>query len=342
MKKLFLTFIFLFALLFTNKTNALELPGIDEALDIYQVYGETNEISFNFPSTGYEFKYDETKVQKLDEVTEKTTFVVLNPTSTRIFIYKNGIKVKVVALEFVLPTTVSLAIDENGAYYVVNAGSKLYGDFDWLVDGKEVVANSVFGEDVKLIYNNKEVTYIVESSGLFNDYFIIIVGFPLFILIVGYVTVLILPINYYKRIYRNSVHLKHKLAKKKNKKLTTFYIYLKMKTVVITNYIDMIPDTCPKYKDFKKIGNELSKTTENIGKVLNFFPEDSIIELVNYYCYKLDILINLLDNGSYKFKESKRNLKVLPTIKKSELAPDREQLDAYHYLEGIDIIRKED
>ncbi len=341
LKKIFFALTLILCLLLTSKAKAVELPTGEDLELNYQVYSETNEITFNFDSTGYEFKYDETKIQRVEEVKEKTTFVVLNSTSTRIFMYKNGIKVKVISLEFVNPTIVSVEKDSDGAYYVSNQGEKLYGDFTWLVDGEEVIASTVTGNDVSLKYNNVNISYIAEKSSLFNDYFVIIIGFPLFILIIGYVIVLILPINYYKRICKNATRLKNKLATYKGKKSKSFYLYIKVKVVSINNYVGMIPESCPKLKQLKSISTELTTTTDNLGKVLDYFPDNNTIDLINYYSYKCDKILEVLEHGNYKYKVKidKKNLITIPKIVTPEM--DKSQTDAYHYLEGIDVIRKD-
>ncbi len=325
---------------FSLKAGAFELP---EDANSINVLSGTKEIVLNYDET-YDFHYSPNNLF-LTRDGNMVKFLNLTNTNSNIFIYRDNKEVRTITLNFVSPDKLQI-IKDGDLYYAGSNGKKIYGDFTWIVDNKEFVGLSTYADPfTKLKYKGEVISYVSLRPDFLDDIWIIALGAPLLLLVIIYLIYLLMPFNVYKRINRSATKLKNNLltvkAKFSDKETINAYILLKSRVGTLTNYIKMVPEACPIYGDLNKIKSDLLLAVENLSRLGRNFPVSSIDTLIDYFIYKMDALIQLLDNGGFNFKEDKKKNKkqpILPVHDDHELS--KEEIDAYHYLEGINVIKK--
>ena len=341
MKKIILVFSLLIALFgISFKANAFELPADADSIS---VLSGTKEIVLNYDES-YEFHYSPNNLSMVrDGNTVK--FLNLTNTSSNIFIYKDGKEIRTISLSFVSPEKLQI-LKEGDLYYASDNGKKIYGDFTWVNGETETIGLFCYADTfTKLKYKGELITYVSFRPDFLDDVWILALGAPLLLIVIFYVGYLLMPFNIYKRINRNALRLKNNLIKVKtkfnSKETINAYVFLKGKITTITNYIKMVPEECPLYKDLNQIKSDLLLAVENLSRLGNNFPTKSLDSLLDYFIFKMDSLIKLLDNGSYYFKSDNKPGNKKHSIRLNENHElNKEQIDAYHYLEGINVIKK--
>lgn len=341
MKKLVISILLILTTLFTFglKTYALDLPYNEDFTEEYQIYGNTYELEFyvniNKETTG--FAYNENILEYV-ETNNTLKFLVISNTETNVILYNKADKsvVKVLDLTFVNPEVVEVAKSNEDFYYVKANNKPLYGDFTWVVDGKEMKANQVKGKDVILKYNNLEIIHNQgDQKSLLEQYIILILGLPIFIFVVGYLIYIMVPSNIYKKIYKASVKIK-KSINRPNLDYKKILFKLKLKLPVLSNLISMVDETDPKIKAYRKVNSDLNKMLDNLINLEDFFPEENIEGILKYVNRKLDVYITITENGTYKYKKDIKNIVTKPVLSKPDM--DRNQNDSFRYLESIKVI----
>lgn len=277
--------------------------------------------------------YDKNKLYS----TDLKHFIIIDPSPTRLILDPDT-NLVIIDLNFVSPQASELSLTLiNDTYYVYYAGERLYGDFNFLVDGKEVIANNVKGLDVKLSYEGSIISNIVEPKrGIITEYIVLFVGAALLLLILGYLIYLFIPKNYYKKMAKTAKGIITFFNK--DKSLKQNILSLKIKLGNLTIQFRAISPNDPKYKDLKSALNEMNLTLENIIKLASFYKEEDLNGLKDYFTVKAHNFIQLLDNGNYSFKDHDKHKFKTELLKPNVM--NKEQEDALHYLEGIDVINK--
>ena len=341
MKKIILVFSLLLAFFGLGiNANAFELPNDANSIS---VLSGTKEITLSYDES-YEFHYSPNNLSMVRDGSE-VKFLILTSAPSNIFIFKDGKEVRAISLSFVSPDKLQI-IKEGDLYYAGDNGKKIYGDFTWVASDKEFVGVSASADPfTKLKYKGELIPYVSFKPEFLDDIWIIALGAPLLLIVIFYVGYLLMPFNVYKRINRNALRLKNNLlvakAKFTNKETVNAYVLLKGKITTITNYIKMVPDACPIYKDLNKIKSDLLLAIENLNRLGRNFPQESLDSLLDYFIFNMDELIRLLNNGSFNFKEPKaKKTKAIPLQIPENRELNKEEIDAYHYLEGINVIKK--
>lgn len=264
-------------------------------------------------------------------------FHIIDPTTTRIII-KNNDDLTTINLNFVSPTVEEISLKKNNDYYYVYYNNEiLYGDFNFIVDDKEVTALCASGNVVSLNYNDSIITINSNNNrSIFSEYFILILGLSLLFLIILYLVYLFIPKNYYKKLTKYAKKILNYYQKDRSNKQILFDT--KVGLINISTAFRGIPSSDPKYDEIKNIINKMNLAMENLLKI-DYFKNN--YDIKDYFKFKLELLIKTLDNGNYSYKEKKEEvIKKINILKPEQM--DKEQEDAYHYLEGIGIINKKD
>lgn len=354
MKKFIITILILINSLFfvsLANTNAVSVSTPTNKETSYDIVSGTYEITL-YLDKEYDFKYDKSSIDLIDNGNFKYTFLILRESDTPLRIMfcdktdNDEVVDKIISLTFVKPETVSLAY-KDGYYYVKNGDKPLYGDFTFNVDGKEVIANEVKGDKVYLIYNGSE--YRLEGrNGLTKtqEFVIFVVGIPLLAFVIFYLVYIMVPINNYKNIFKASNKLIKKLNRVKEN-YSKIIFALKLKLPQLLTMINSIDSNDPRYKDFKTIESNLSLALDNALRLEGHFPSESVDDFVSYIIIQLTNFNRLTDNGSYRFKSNvdlkKEAEKEKNKIKEASIKEmDRNQKDSYRYLESINVIKHEE
>ena len=354
MKKIIITLLILINSLFLinlPSTNAVYVETPTSKETSYNVVSGTYEVTL-YLDKEYDFKYDKSSIDLIDNGNFKYTFLILRESDTPLRIMlcdktdNDEVVDKIVSLTFVKPETVSLAY-RNGYYYVKNGDKPLYGDFKFIVDGKEVIANEVQGDDVYLVYNGAE--YRLEGRhGLtkMQELVIFIIGIPLLAFVIFYLIYIMIPINNYKNIYRTSNKLIKKLNRIKENYSKVIFA-LKFKLPQILTMINSIDSNDPKYKEFKTVESNLNLALDNALRLEGHFPSESVDDFVSYIIIQLTSFNRLTDNGTYRYKNNvdikKEAEKEKSKFKEASVKEmDRNQKDSYRYLESINVIKHDE
>ena len=233
-------------------------------------------------------------------------------------------------------TEVSLKeIDNN--YYVFYNNDILYGDFNFIADGKEVTSLYVSGNNVSLIYDNTTITNQINNHISDMTYYIVLgVGLSLVLIIIVYLVYLLSPKNYTKKFNKAVINLRKTLEK--NKKPQKIIFIIKLKLVNINNLFKSLDKEHPVYLDIKKNLNELNLILDNINKLDNFIEVIDLEKLRIRFITLLNNINNIVSNNDINiYKTNFKSNKINNNPNKINKSISE---DAYRYLEGSDLIKK--
>lgn len=305
--------------------------NIDSEMESLNIYSKTLTFTIDFEVDEVVYDHD------ILYTNDNKTFVIVTPTSTRLLINPNG-EQKIINLNFVTPqaSEVSLKLIDNN-YYVFYNKDILYGDFNFIADGKEVTSLYVSGNNVSLIYDNTTITNQINNHISDMTYYIVLgVGLSLVLIIIVYLVYLLSPKNYTKKFNKAVINLRKTLEK--NKKPQKIIFIIKLKLVNINNLFKSLDKEHPVYLDIKKNLNELNLILDNINKLDNFIEVIDLEKLRIRFITLLNNINNIVSNNDINiYKTNFKSNKVTNNPNKINKSISE---DAYRYLEGSDLIKK--
>lgn len=305
--------------------------NIDSEMESLNIYSKTLTFTIDFEVDEVVYDHD------ILYTNDNKTFVIVTPTSTRLLINPNG-EQKIINLNFVTPqvSEVSLKLIDNN-YYVFYNNDILYGDFNFIADGKEVTSLYVSGNNVSLIYDNTTITNQINNHISDMTYYIVLgVGLSLVLIIIVYLVYLLSPKNYTKKFNKAVINLRKTLEK--NKKPQKIIFIIKLKLVNINNLFKSLDKEHPVYLDIKKNLNELNLILDNINKLDNFIEVIDLEKLRIRFITLLNNINNIVSNNDINiYKTNFKSNKVTNNPNKINKSISE---DAYRYLEGSDLIKK--
>ena len=325
--------IILFLSLILSLVLSFNVQGfnIDSEMESLNIYSKTLTFTINFEVDEVVYDHD------ILYTNDNKTFVIVTPTSTRLLINPNG-EQKIINLNFVTPqaSEVSLKLIDNN-YYVFYNNDILYGDFNFIADGKEVTSLYVSGNNVSLIYDNTTITNQINNHISDMTYYIVLgVGLSLVLIIIVYLVYLLSPKNYTKKFNKAVINLRKTLEK--NKKPQKIIFIIKLKLVNINNLFKSLDKEHPVYLDIKKNLNELNLILDNINKLDNFIEVIDLEKLRIRFITLLNNINNIVSNNDINiYKTNFKSNKVTNNPNKINKSISE---DAYRYLEGSDLIKK--
>lgn len=325
--------IILFLSLILSLVLSFNVQGfnIDSEMESLNIYSKTLTFTIDFEVDEVVYDHD------ILYTNDNKTFVIVTPTSTRLLINPNG-EQKIINLNFVTPqvSEVSLKLIDNN-YYVFYNNDILYGDFNFIADGKEVTSLYVSGNNVSLIYDNTTITNQINNHISDMTYYIVLgVGLSLVLIIIVYLVYLLSPKNYTKKFNKAVINLRKTLEK--NKKPQKIIFIIKLKLVNINNLFKSLDKEHPVYLDIKKNLNELNLILDNINKLDNFIEVIDLEKLRIRFITLLNNINNIVSNNDINiYKTNFKSNKVTNNPNKINKSISE---DAYRYLEGSDLIKK--
>lgn len=325
--------IILFLSLILSLVLSFNVQGfnIDSEMESLNIYSKTLTFTIDFEVDEVVYDHD------ILYTNNNKTFVIVTPTSTRLLINPNG-EQKIINLNFVTPqaSEVSLKLIDNN-YYVFYNNDILYGDFNFIADGKEVTSLYVSGNNVSLIYDNTTITNQINNHISDMTYYIVLgVGLSLVLIIIVYLVYLLSPKNYTKKFNKAVINLRKTLEK--NKKPQKIIFIIKLKLVNINNLFKSLDKEHPVYLDIKKNLNELNLILDNINKLDNFIEVIDLEKLRIRFITLLNNINNIVSNNDINiYKTNFKSNKVTNNPNKINKSISE---DAYRYLEGSDLIKK--
>ena len=325
--------IILFLSLILSLVLSFNVQGfnIDSEMKSLNIYSKTLTFTIDFEVDEVVYDHD------ILYTNDNKTFVIVTPTSTRLLINPNG-EQKIINLNFVTPqaSEVSLKLIDNN-YYVFYNNDILYGDFNFIADGKEVTSLYVSGNNVSLIYDNTTITNQINNHISDMTYYIVLgVGLSLVLIIIVYLVYLLSPKNYTKKFNKAVINLRKTLEK--NKKPQKIIFIIKLKLVNINNLFKSLDKEHPVYLDIKKNLNELNLILDNINKLDNFIEVIDLEKLRIRFITLLNNINNIVSNNDINiYKTNFKSNKVTNNPNKINKSISE---DAYRYLEGSDLIKK--
>ncbi len=325
--------IILFLSLILSLVLSFNVQGfnIDSEMESLNIYSKTLTFTIDFEVDEVVYDHD------ILYTNDNKTFVIVTPTSTRLLINPNG-EQKIINLNFVTPqaSEVSLKLIDNN-YYVFYNNDILYGDFNFIADGKEVTSLYVSGNNVSLIYDNTTITNQINNHISDITYYIVLgVGLSLVLIIIVYLVYLLSPKNYTKKFNKAVINLRKTLEK--NKKPQKIIFIIKLKLVNINNLFKSLDKEHPVYLDIKKNLNELNLILDNINKLDNFIEVIDLEKLRIRFITLLNNINNIVSNNDINiYKTNFKSNKVTNNPNKINKSISE---DAYRYLEGSDLIKK--
>lgn len=331
MKKIILIILLLITFLIPLNVEGFDINN-DGSINIL-----SSTKSFTYGDKTDTFIYDNNLLYLKENTNE---FIIITPTNTNIIINPNN-ENKILSLNYVTPEASELSLKLiDDTYYVYYNDNILYGDFSFNVDGNEVNSLNAKGDNVSLIYNDTTITINnTPTRGLISDFIILIIGIIVILIVIAYIIYLFFPRNYHKELYKASKRLINYLNKNKNVKQVI--LNLRIKVTNLNTLFRGIKEEDPIYYSIKMNLNEINLTLDNVIKVNTLIKEEDKINLINYFKLRINNIITLLNNGNYKFKNNKKDQH--KKIKIDLLKPkqlDKQEEDALHYLEGVNIIKK--
>lgn len=325
--------IILFLSLILSLVLSFNVQGfnIDSEMESLNIYSKTLTFTIDFEVD--EVVYDHDILYSNDN----KTFVIVTPTSTRLLINPNG-EQKIINLNFVTPQAAEVSLKEiDNNYYVFYNNDILYGDFNFIADGKEVTSLYVSGNNVSLIYDNTTITNQTNNHISDMTYYIVLgVGLSLVLIIIVYLVYLLSPKNYTKKFNKAVINLRKTLEK--NKKPQKIIFIIKLKLVNINNLFKSLDKEHPVYLDIKKNLNELNLILDNINKLDNFIEVIDLEKLRIRFITLLNNINNIVSNNDINiYKTNFKSNKVTNNPNKINKSISE---DAYRYLEGSDLIKK--
>lgn len=302
--------------------------NIDSEMESLNIYSKTLTFTIDFEVDEVVYDHD------ILYTNDNKTFVIVTPTSTRLLINPNG-EQKIINLNFVTPQAAEVSLKEiDNNYYVFYNNDILYGDFNFIADGKEVTSLYVSGNNVSLIYDNTTITNQTNNHISDMTYYIVLgVGLSLVLIIIVYLVYLLSPKNYTKKFNKAVINLRKTLEK--NKKPQKIIFIIKLKLVNINNLFKSLDKEHPVYLDIKKNLNELNLILDNINKLDNFIE---VIDLEKLRIRFITLLNNIVSNNDINiYKTNFKSNKVTNNPNKINKSISE---DAYRYLEGSDLIKK--
>lgn len=325
--------IILFLSLILSLVLSFNVQGfnIDSEMESLNIYSKTLTFTIDFEVDEVVYDHD------ILYTNDNKTFVIVTPTSTRLLINPNG-EQKIINLNFVTPqvSEVSLKLIDNN-YYVFYNNDILYGDFNFIADGKEVTSLYVSGNNVSLIYDNTTITNQINNHISDMTYYIVLgVGLSLVLIIIVYLVYLLSPKNYTKKFNKAVINLRKTLEK--NKKPQKIIFIIKLKLVNINNLFKSLDKEHPVYLDIKKNLSELNLILDNINKLDNFIEVIDLEKLRIRFITLLNNINNIVSNNDINiYKTNFKSNKVTNNPNKINKSISE---DAYRYLEGSDLIKK--
>lgn len=305
--------------------------NIDSEMESLNIYSKTLTFTIDFEVDEVVYDHD------ILYTNDNKTFVIVTPTSTRLLINPNG-EQKIINLNFVTPQTAEVSLKEiDNNYYVFYNNDILYGDFNFIADGKEVTSLYVSGNNVSLIYDNTTITNQTNNHISDMTYYIVLgVGLSLVLIIIVYLVYLLSPKNYTKKFNKAVINLRKTLEK--NKKPQKIIFIIKLKLVNINNLFKSLDKEHPVYLDIKKNLNELNLILDNINKLDNFIEVIDLEKLRIRFITLLNNINNIVSNNDINiYKTNFKSNKVTNNPNKINKSISE---DAYRYLEGSDLIKK--
>lgn len=325
--------IILFLSLILSLVLSFNVQGfnIDSEMESLNIYSKTLTFTIDFEVDEVVYDHD------ILYTNDNKTFVIVTPTSTRLLINPNG-EQKIINLNFVTPQAAEVSLKEiDNNYYVFYNNDILYGDFNFIADGKEVTSLYVSGNNVSLIYDNTTITNQINNHISDMTYYIVLgVGLFLVLIIIVYLVYLLSPKNYTKKFNKAVINLRKTLEK--NKKPQKIIFIIKLKLVNINNLFKSLDKEHPVYLDIKKNLNELNLILDNINKLDNFIEVIDLEKLRIRFITLLNNINNIVSNNDINiYKTNFKSNKVTNNPNKINKSISE---DAYRYLEGSDLIKK--
>ena len=325
--------IILFLSLILSLVLSFNVQGfnIDSEMESLNIYSKTLTFTIDFEVDEVVYDHD------ILYTNDNKTFVIVTPTSTRLLINPNG-EQKIINLNFVTPQAAEVSLKEiDNNYYVFYNNDILYGDFNFIADGKEVTSLYVSGNNVSLIYDNTTITNQINNHISDITYYIVLgVGLSLVLIIIVYLVYLLSPKNYTKKFNKAVINLRKTLEK--NKKPQKIIFIIKLKLVNINNLFKSLDKEHPVYLDIKKNLNELNLILDNINKLDNFIEVIDLEKLRIRFITLLNNINNIVSNNDINiYKTNFKSNKVTNNPNKINKSISE---DAYRYLEGSDLIKK--
>lgn len=328
MKRIILFLSLILSLVLSFNVQGFNIDSETKSLNIY-----SKTLTFTIDFEVDEVVYDHDILYTNDN----KTFVIVTPTSTRLLINPNG-EQKIINLNFVTPQAAEVSLKEiDNNYYVFYNNDILYGDFNFIADGKEVTSLYVSGNNVSLIYDNTTITNQTNNHISDMTYYIVLgVGLSLVLIIIVYLVYLLSPKNYTKKFNKAVINLRKTLEK--NKKPQKIIFIIKLKLVNINNLFKSLDKEHPVYLDIKKNLNELNLILDNINKLDNFIEVIDLEKLRIRFITLLNNINNIVSNNDINiYKTNFKSNKVTNNPNKINKSISE---DAYRYLEGSDLIKK--
>ncbi len=325
--------IILFLSLILSLVLSFNVQGfnIDSEMESLNIYSKTLTFTIDFEVDEVVYDHD------ILYTNDNKTFVIVTPTSTRLLINPNG-EQKIINLNFVTPQATEVSLKEiDNNYYVFYNNDILYGDFNFIADGKEVTSLYVSGNNVSLIYDNTTITNQINNHISDMTYYIVLgVGLSLVLIIIVYLVYLLSPKNYTKKFNKAVINLRKTLEK--NKKPQKIIFIIKLKLVNINNLFKSLDKEHPVYLDIKKNLNELNLILDNINKLDNFIEVIDLEKLRIRFITLLNNINNIVSNNDINiYKTNFKSNKINNNPNKINKSISE---DAYRYLEGSDLIKK--
>ena len=325
--------IILFLSLILSLVLSFNVQGfnIDSEMESLNIYSKTLTSTIDFEVDLVVYDHD------ILYTNDNKTFVIVTPTSTRLLINPNG-EQKIINLNFVTPQAAEVSLKEiDNNYYVFYNNDILYGDFNFIADGKEVTSLYVSGNNVSLIYDNTTITNQINNHISDMTYYIVLgVGLSLVLIIIVYLVYLLSPKNHTKKFNKAVINLRKTLEK--NKKPQKIIFIIKLKLVNINNLFKSLDKEHPVYLDIKKNLNELNLILDNINKLDNFIEVIDLEKLRIRFITLLNNINSIVSNNDINiYKTNFKSNKVTNNPNKINKSISE---DAYRYLEGSDLIKK--
>ena len=325
--------IILFLSLILSLVLSFNVQGfnIDSEMESLNIYSKTLTFTIDFEVDEVVYDHD------ILYTNDNKTFVIVTPTSTRLLINPNG-EQKIINLNFVTPQAAEVSLKEiDNNYYVFYNNDILYGDFNFIADGKEVTSLYVSGNNVSLIYDNTTITNQINNHISDMTYYIVLgVGLSLVLIIIVYLVYLLSPKNHTKKFNKAVINLRKTLEK--NKKPQKIIFIIKLKLVNINNLFKSLDKEHPVYLDIKKNLNELNLILDNINKLDNFIEVIDLEKLRIRFITLLNNINSIVSNNDINiYKTNFKSNKVTNNPNKINKSISE---DAYRYLEGSDLIKK--
>lgn len=303
---------------------------------------DTNNATYNILSDTTSFSLDEKAEDVIYDknilyTNDNLNFVIITPTNTRLLINPET-NSTLISLNFVSPepSLLSLRQAEDNYYYVFYEDEILYGDFNFVVDGKNVIDYRASGNNVSLKYEDSTI-YTTSKRNISDITYYIVLGVGIFfvLVIIIYLVYLFSPKNYTKKFMKAVLNLRQALIK--DKKPNKIFFSLKIKLTNINSLFKGLNQKHSVYSDIKKNLNDLNLVIDSLDKLVDYKREVNLANLKEYFILRLDNIIKLastnnLDKPKYQFVKKKDISKNKPMTKQEE--------DAYRYLEGTNIIEK--